>query len=343
MSINVAITRRCNETCPHCHVDAGPKDPSELSVDEWFDVLSEVKEFGFHHVHVFGGEPFASPHLRAFCEQANRLELSYNVATNGTLVDDGDLTWLRATGGSLVVSVHGLSAYHDKFSGHLGSFKRVRELFPKLVAMGVDADVSTCLTRGNVGQYLEVVELFAKLGARAFFALHFSPIGRGANLLEQSIPPPQWYKLYGVLRSELPAIRRRLRRDLPVLFELATFPSDDKAALHHATEVTPCTLPHHPPLVIDWAGRVYPCMLLMNDPNWQLGNVRQDPLDEVVGELTRDWLAERVRRNRCRDDCPYYYVCEGGCFAYSRGLDRDYRCEADGRYVPFCPLRPVRL
>ncbi|GAB4321878.1 MAG: radical SAM protein [Promethearchaeota archaeon] len=345
-SLNLAITRACNHTCGHCYVDSTLKGPpvGKMALEDWTSVLEQAAELGFRHVHVFGGEPFLHPQLREVCEEAVARGLEYNMATNGSLVTDEDLDWLQATGGSLVLNVHGLAAHHDEFCGNRGSFARLVELVPRLLERDVDAAVATCVTRSNVGQFIEVVRTFARLGVRSFFALHFSPLGRGGNLLEEMIPPGNWWRLYGALRGELADLRRSYGRNVEIYFELATYPTEDRSVLLQTQEVSPCPLPHRPNFVVDWDGRVFPCILFLNDPNWVLGDASREPLAEVLGELNISWVRERLRFD-CRG-CRNYFRCQGGCLAYSLGASRDFRCAGDGssaKFLPFCPLRTVQV
>lgn len=313
----------------------------ELSTAQWREVIQQVQAGGFHHVHVFGGEPFLRADLPEIAEALHAADLPFNIATNGSLVTRDTLGWLLAANASLVVAVHGLAAFHDDFTGSPGAFTTLTRKIPWLLEAGVDITVATCLLRSNVGQYPELISLLARLGVRHFFTLHFSPLGRGEALLSDSLPPAAWYKLFQQLRWIVPEVERRVRHPVTVHFELSTFPTADPRRLRHLHQVRACTLPQHPNLCVDWAGNVYPCILFLNQPKWVLGNVRETPLETIRAELTGEWLESRVRRTACRA-CDYYEHCRGGCPAYALGMTHDYRCDGEKRFLPFCPLRPTR-
>lgn len=69
-TLQVNVGRLCNQTCEHCHVDAGP-DRKEVMPREVFEqclrVLDETQEIGT--VDITGGAPELNPHFRWFVEE----------------------------------------------------------------------------------------------------------------------------------------------------------------------------------------------------------------------------------------------------------------------------------
>ncbi|MEM9835234.1 MAG: arsenosugar biosynthesis radical SAM (seleno)protein ArsS [Bacteroidota bacterium] len=69
------IGKLCNQTCAHCHVDAGP-DRREENMD--FETLQRCLEIiaatpTIHTVDITGGAPEMNPHFRWFVEQCTKL------------------------------------------------------------------------------------------------------------------------------------------------------------------------------------------------------------------------------------------------------------------------------
>ncbi|OLS12389.1 MAG: radical SAM protein [Promethearchaeota archaeon CR_4] len=342
MSVNLALTRCCNQSCLHCYVNAGGarnEGNNELGLEDWIAVVKECRDQGYEHVHIFGGEPFLVSFLPDLCDAIDDCGMAYNIATNGCLLKPTDYGWLQNTGGSLVVSVFGGEKFHDAFTGAPQSYFRARETIRTCLARGVNASVATCLMRRNMEEYSSLIKEFADMGVEEFFVLHFSPIGRGEALFEEAIEPAMWYTFYLRLKQILPAIRQAVRHEVEILFELATYPTDNPATLHFTQEVMPCPLPRHLSLTIDWTGRVFPCILFLNNPSWALGILQHQPLEKILKELTFDWYNQHVKQNRC-PSCRYYGKCQGGCPAYTLGMLRDFRC-SDLKYLPFCPIRVI--
>lgn len=63
------IGKLCNQTCAHCHVDAGPDRKEENMSRETLDQCLEIiKKYDFKTVDITGGAPEMNPHFRYFVE-----------------------------------------------------------------------------------------------------------------------------------------------------------------------------------------------------------------------------------------------------------------------------------
>ncbi|PCJ89416.1 MAG: radical SAM protein [Flavobacteriales bacterium] len=85
--LQVNVGKMCNQTCTHCHVDAGP-DRKEIMTKETlqhcFDALKQCPSF--HTVDITGGAPEMNPHFRWFVEQISMLERKAIVRSNLTIL-----------------------------------------------------------------------------------------------------------------------------------------------------------------------------------------------------------------------------------------------------------------
>jgi len=68
------IGKLCNQTCAHCHVDAGP-DRKEENMDRAMleKCLAIIKKYNFKTVDITGGAPEMNPHFRWFVESCSAL------------------------------------------------------------------------------------------------------------------------------------------------------------------------------------------------------------------------------------------------------------------------------
>jgi radical SAM/Cys-rich protein len=63
----------CNQTCKHCHVDAGP-DRTEMMIPETMELCLDIlSRHDIPVVDITGGAPELNPHFRWFVEQCTRL------------------------------------------------------------------------------------------------------------------------------------------------------------------------------------------------------------------------------------------------------------------------------
>lgn len=59
----------CNQTCAHCHVDAGPDRKEVMSRETMEQCLDVLRKHSFQTVDLTGGAPEMNPHFRWFVEQ----------------------------------------------------------------------------------------------------------------------------------------------------------------------------------------------------------------------------------------------------------------------------------
>jgi radical SAM/Cys-rich protein len=71
--LQVNVGRLCNQSCAHCHVDAGP-DRTEIMSEEILEhCLQAIERFKIPIVDITGGAPELNPHFRWLVEECNRL------------------------------------------------------------------------------------------------------------------------------------------------------------------------------------------------------------------------------------------------------------------------------
>src|SRR5690554_3273732 len=80
------LGKMCNQTCKHCHVDAGP-DRKEIMTRETMELcLEALRNTDIHTVDLTGGAPEMNPHFRWFVEQIRALGKHVMVRCNLTIL-----------------------------------------------------------------------------------------------------------------------------------------------------------------------------------------------------------------------------------------------------------------
>src|SRR5262245_1398532 len=90
-TLQVNVTRLCNQACHHCHVDASPKRTEQMSretVDQCLDILQ--KHPAITKLDITGGAPELNPHFDYFVESARALSKHVMVRHNLTVTMDGN-------------------------------------------------------------------------------------------------------------------------------------------------------------------------------------------------------------------------------------------------------------
>src|SRR5690242_6142245 len=83
------LIRRCNLTCLHCYsISADIDFPGELSTEEVFRVMDDLKAFRVPALILSGGEPLLRRDIFQVAERAKALGFYVALSTNGTLIDE---------------------------------------------------------------------------------------------------------------------------------------------------------------------------------------------------------------------------------------------------------------
>ncbi|MBA2114175.1 arsenosugar biosynthesis radical SAM (seleno)protein ArsS [Bremerella alba] len=88
--LQINVGKLCNQTCTHCHVDAGPDRRESMSRETAEAIISALKRFDIPTLDITGGAPEMNPNFRWLVEQAHALDRR--------IIDRCNLTILVANG-----------------------------------------------------------------------------------------------------------------------------------------------------------------------------------------------------------------------------------------------------
>ncbi len=89
-TLQVNVGKLCNQTCRHCHVDAGPDRRELMSRENFEHCLRIISESAVETVDITGGAPEMNPHFEWFVTEVRKL--------NRHVIDRCNLTILSAPG-----------------------------------------------------------------------------------------------------------------------------------------------------------------------------------------------------------------------------------------------------
>ena len=192
------VTRSCNLNCVHCRASSenGPY-PGELDTDKCLEVLDQIACTSKPIVILTGGEPLLRKDIFDVARYGTRLGLRMVMATNGTLLTLAITEQLCSSGIKRVsISLDGASAQeHDQFRNVPGAFQAALEGIELLKRAGIDYQVNTTITKHNVHQVKEILDLTIKLGASAHHIFLLVPTGRGRDMINQEIDALEYEEL----------------------------------------------------------------------------------------------------------------------------------------------------
>jgi radical SAM/Cys-rich protein len=86
-TLQVNLGYKCNQTCVHCHVNAGPTRTEMMSAETLAQVLSFLEISGIKTVDITGGAPELHPHFRSLVVRARELGAHVIDRCNLTILD----------------------------------------------------------------------------------------------------------------------------------------------------------------------------------------------------------------------------------------------------------------
>ncbi len=90
-TLQVNITKLCNQACLHCHVDASPKRKEQMDLDtinRCLEILNDNNEIT--NLDLTGGAPELNPYFDYFVQEAKKLNKHIMVRHNLTVTFDGN-------------------------------------------------------------------------------------------------------------------------------------------------------------------------------------------------------------------------------------------------------------
>ncbi len=87
-TLQVNLGYRCNQSCVHCHVDAGPQRSEQMDVTTVEQVLAFARRQGVGTLDLTGGAPELNPHFRYLVEQSVAMGIRVMDRCNLTILSE---------------------------------------------------------------------------------------------------------------------------------------------------------------------------------------------------------------------------------------------------------------
>jgi MoaA/NifB/PqqE/SkfB family radical SAM enzyme len=175
------LIRRCNLKCKHCYSLSGDVDfPGELSTEEVFAVMDDLKASGVSVLILSGGEPLLRPDIFTISRGAKALGFFIGLSSNGTLLDERTVDTIAGIGYDYVgVSLDGIGSTHDAFRGKPGAFEASLAGIRLCQDRGLKVGLRFTLTIDNACTFPELMDLMERERIAKFYLSHLNYAGRG--------------------------------------------------------------------------------------------------------------------------------------------------------------------
>ncbi|MER5430079.1 pyrroloquinoline quinone biosynthesis protein PqqE [Streptomyces sp. NPDC002588] len=156
------LTHACPLHCPYC---SNPLElarrSTELTTDDWADVLRQAAALGVVHTHLSGGEPLLRPDLERIVAAAEAAGIYTQLVTSGTGLHEARLTALREAGlRSVQLSVqHAEPGANDRIAGRPSAFAAKERAAALVRRAGLPLGLNVVLHRDNLGAVDALIDL----------------------------------------------------------------------------------------------------------------------------------------------------------------------------------------
>lgn len=303
--MDLALTYRCQNACPHCYV-ARAADHPEMDTAHWKAVLERVWAVGIPHVCFTGGEATLREDLVELVVHAQKLGLVTGLLTNGRKLSDAEYVGRLVAAGldhvQITLESHDADV-HDRMVAAPGAWGETVQGIRNALAAGLYTTTNTTLTRANVPGIAATVAFLAALGVPAFACNSLIYAGRGTCVGT------------GFAEGELAPVLEEVRRAASEHgLRLIWYTPTQYCAfspLQMDLGVKACTAALYN-MCVEPDGAVIPCQSYYRP----LGNILQDPWESIWNhDLARDLRERRYVPEKCRE-CPELPICGGGCPLY---------------------------
>lgn len=179
------VTQACDLACVHCRASAQPERHSqELSTEQGFRLLEEIRSFGEPLMVFTGGDPLKRPDLYELIRYSVQLGLRTNVTPSATplLTAEAIENFQKAGVSRMAISLDGPdAATHDAFRGIPGTFDRAMFALRHARDIGLDTQLQTTVTRRNMARLREVAEIASEVRTRMWSLFFLIVLGRAAG------------------------------------------------------------------------------------------------------------------------------------------------------------------
>ncbi len=298
--IDLALTYRCNLACTHCYNVT--RDKSELTTEQWKNVIKKAWDIGIPHVIFTGGEATLRDDLAELTGFAESLGLVTGLLTNGVkLADHGYVNELKDAGIDHVQITleSSIPEIHNLMTG-MGSFHDTAAGISNCLNSGIHTITNTTITKANADSLTETVSFLSELGLSTFAANTVIHSGRALES-DFSLPMPKLEKvLLGISRKAADLDMRLIWYSPTRYCSLNPLEFDLGPKRCTAGEYNLCIEPD---------GEVLPCQ------SWyeSAGNI-------LTGDWEDIWNGELLRSIRDREwalaecgSCIHFSICGGGC------------------------------
>ncbi len=300
--MDLALTYRCNANCSHCYNSRSRNYP-EISTDQWQMVIDKLWLIGVPHICFTGGESTLRNDLPKLIDHAKSTGQIAGLLTNGIRLSDPNYLMSLVDAGldhvQITLESH-IATIHDQMVGVSGAWEKTVQGIRNCLENEIFVMTNTTLLASNVSNIGETIDFLAKIGVPTVGcnALIYSGKGRtvGTGIQEHELGP-----VLETVRQRTTSNGQRL-----IWYTPTQYCHFDPVQMQLG--VKGCSAARYN-MCIEPNGDVIPCQSFYQT----VGNILQDPWDEIWNHDLSLWLRERQYVPEECQHCAMLNECGGGC------------------------------
>jgi heme d1 biosynthesis radical SAM protein NirJ len=341
------LIRRCNLTCKHCYsISADTNFPGELSTEQVYAVMDDLKGFRVPVLILSGGEPLLRPDIYDIAKRAKTMGFYVGLSSNGTLIDENNIDKIAECDFNYVgVSLDGLGATHDRFRRLDGAFEASLKGIRLCRDLGLKIGVRFTMTQDNAHDLPGLLKLVEDEGIDRFYFSHLNYAGRGNKNRKGDAQ-------YQLTRQAMDLLFDTCweynQRGLEKEFTTGNNDADGVYFLHWVRRRFPESAAHVEAKLRQWGGNssgvnvanidnlgnVHPDTMWWH---YTLGNVKERPFSQIWPDVADPLMAglkayPRAVKGRC-GECAYLRICNGNTRVRAQQMTGDAWAEDPGCYL----------
>ena len=341
------LIRRCNLTCKHCYsISADIDFKGELSTDEVYTVMDDLKDFKVPVLILSGGEPLLRPDIFDISQRAKDKGFYVGLSTNGTLIDETNIDAIAAIGYDYVgISIDGTRETHDMFRRKQGAYDASLQGIRLCRDHGIKVGLRFTMTQDNETELPDMLKLMDDESIDKFYFSHLNYAGRGnRNRADDARFNSTRRAMDLLFETALNHARQGNNKE----FVTGNNDADGVYLLQWVRQHYPDSAEHIEAKLRQWGGNSSGVNISNIDNlgnvhpdtfwwHYNLGNVRERPFSAIWEDTSDPIMAglkasPRSIKGRC-GECDYFNICGGNTRVRAFQLTDDPWAEDPGCYL----------
>ncbi len=154
---SIFFTRKCNMECSYCKTARISNIKDDLPVEDWYNIIDILHDWGLRHITIYGGEPTLRADLPDFLKYCTKKRMLTHLVTNGKLLSEDSMADLINGFLLLGVSIDNLTptssskkVYDENLINLLKEFK---QKYPNKLSYCVNI----IMTKENIQNFLPII------------------------------------------------------------------------------------------------------------------------------------------------------------------------------------------